>query len=382
MFFCKNCGAKIDNDNAKFCPNCGQKFEPKQNEQTVKSTNNNGSTAGNSYKAAHISQPPIAEEIKKSDNNNNVNNNNINSSNINSSPNSAPMGNIPHPDNIKKQQIKNKNSNKQGKGLLAVLIVLTVIVLGSAGTLIYYYKTGKLNKYKEEVYKILHIKQNQSESSYKSSHKKHQSSKNSSKTKLKNILKKSAISNKKNKTSKSPYSTSVAPASAAAPKTSAKSSAPTYVYSNNVSTKRIYSNSSNGLTLFKSSLSSAKAYITGISPLNNSGVGDAPAVIISNVLSNGANVAQGKTIILHSKFYAETPAVFSSQSVKLTYEIYGNGFTADNNSYVNVTKPGIYAVALSINVPADFPTGIYNYTLTVTSTATIEESAAANLKIQ
>ena len=377
MFFCKNCGAKIDNDNAKFCPNCGQKFEPKQNEQTVKSvnSNNNGGAAVNSNKAAHISHPPIAEEIKKTDNsniNNNKNNsNNADSSKISLSPNSAPAGNIPHPANIKKQQIKNNNSNKYGKGFLAFIIVLIVVVLGTSGTLVYFYTTGKLNKYKEEVYKVLHIKKNQSESSYKSSHKKHQSSKNSSKTKLKKTLKKSAKSQP-----------SVAPAPSGVPQTAAQSSAPTYVYSNNVAIKHLHSNSGNGLTLFKSSLASARASITGISPLNNSGVGDAPAVIISNVLSNGANAAQGKTIILHSKFYAETPAVFSSQSVKLTYEIYGNGFTAYNNSYVNVTKPGIYSVALSISVPADFPTGIYNYTLTVTSTATIEESAAANLKIQ
>jgi hypothetical protein len=371
MFFCKNCGAKIDNDNAKFCPNCGQKFEPKQNEQTVKSINNNRSAAGNSNKAAHISQPPIADEIKKSDDSNNINSNNINNNNnINSSPNSAPAGNILHPAKIQKQQIKNNNSNKQGKRLLAVLIVL-VIVLGTAGTLVYFYTTGKLNQYKEDVYNILHIKKNQSESNHKSSHKKHQTAKNSSKTKLKKDLKKSAKSK-----------SSVAPAPSAAPQTAAQSSAPTYVYSNNVAIKHLHSNSGNGLTLFKASLASARASITGISPLNNSGVGDAPAVIISDVLSNGANAAQGKTIILHSKFYAETPAVFSSQSVKLTYEIYGNGFTAYNNSYINVTKPGIYSVALSISVPADFPTGIYNYTLTVTSAATIEESAAANLKIQ
>ncbi|RZD15946.1 MAG: zinc ribbon domain-containing protein [Candidatus Acididesulfobacter guangdongensis] len=376
MFFCKNCGAKIDNDNAKFCPKCGQKFEPKQNDQPVKSTDNNANAAEKFNKAAHISQPPIADEIKKSDkNNNNINNNNINNK-INSSSNPAPVGNIPHPVKIKKQQIKNNNSNKHGKGLLAVLIVLMVIVLGSAGTLIYFYKTGRLNKYKKEIYRVLHIKQN------KSSHKKHQSSLNSSKTKSKKALKKSKVSKKKNETSKSQSSASVSPASSAVPQTAAQNSAPTYVYSNNVSTKHSYANSGNGLTLFKGSLASARAYITGISPLNNSGVGDAPAVIISNVLANGANAAQGKTIVLHSKFYAETPADFSSQSVKLTYEIYGNDFTAYNNSHVNVTKPGIYSVALSISVPADFPTGIYNYTLTVTSTATIEESAAANLKIQ
>jgi len=375
MFFCKNCGAKIDNDNAKFCPKCGQKFEPKDNNGSVKNINNGGA-AESLNKSAHISQPPISDKINNSDKNNNINNNNVNR-NVSFSPNPTPAGNIQHsPVKIKKQQIRNNNSNKPGKRLLAVLVVLIVIVLGTAGTLVYFYKTGRLNKYKKEIYGILHIKKNKS----KSSHKKHQSSENSSKTKSKEALNKHAASKKNNTISKS--QSSVAPASGAAPQTAVRSSAPTYVYTNNVSVKHAYSNSSNGLTLFKDSLASARAYITGVSPLNNSGVGDAPAVIISNVLANGANAAKGEIVVLHSKFYAETPADFSSQSVKLTYEIYGNGFTAYNNSYVNVTKPGIYSVALSIKVPSDFPPETYNYTLTVTSTATIEESAAAVLKIQ
>ena len=329
MFFCKNCGTKIENEGAKFCPKCGQKFEPRQGQ--------------NSFKKAGVSPVQDIKDTDVADNNTIGANNAVSSADIK----------VPPLPELK----STKTKGKKGKGLFIALIVLIVLMIVSAGTLIYLYKTGKLKKFKKEIYKVLHIKKSET----KSERKKHKKS--------------SKSTNKKNKNGSN---------SAKQPKAKTFSSARNYVYNN--SRPSYYnsnrSNQGNGFASFKNSLSSASSYITGISPLSNSDVGNAPAVIISNVIAEGTKASPGTSVTLFSKFYTDTPSNLSSQSVKLTYEVYGNGLTAYNNSYVNVTKPGIYSVALRINIPSNFPAGTYSYVLTVTSTATIEESPAAYIKVR
>jgi|GEM_PF-7023146 len=321
MFFCKNCGTKIENDNAKFCPNCGQNFAKKDDnvqEQPQKAV-----------------KSETAEQLKT----------------IYADDDSSPT------------QPKTSN-NKSDKGLLISLIVLAFITIGAVGALIYLYKTGRLVKLKEKIYTVLHVKKSESENNKK----KKSTSEKASKTK-KNASKTS-------KTAKS-AKTAEPRASAYQPKRNAPA---TYVYQNN--SHPYYNNQASAESSFKYSLSSSRAYLTGVSPLSNSNIGNAPAVIISDVIVGNATVNPGGRIVLHSKFYADTPPNISSQSVKLTYKVYGNGITAYNNSYINVNKPGIYLIDLPVNIPSNMPAGAYTYTLTVASPATIEQSAAAYIKVR
>ena len=315
MFFCKNCGTKIENDNAKFCPKCGQKFEPKQasgqspaaNANVLKNANASPSPAQAKNDASIVgrAESSIQNGAKEGDGPKNPSGNNS------SVTPKAPK--MPHQD-----------GGKKGNGLLIVLIVLAVLLIGSAGTFFYLFKTGKLKKIEKKIYKVLHIKTKNKSESNNNKRKHHGKSSKKNKNNKKNKKNKKTS---KNKSNSSKSSTSGA-SSASAPNTS---SAPTYVYSNNNSNSY---NQSGGFSAFKTYLSSASADITNILPLGSS-TGNAPAVIISNVIAEGVNASPGSTINIHSKFYAETPSNFSSQSVKLTYEVYGNGLTAYNNSYVN-----------------------------------------------
>ena len=351
MFFCKNCGTKIENDNAKFCPKCGQKFEQKQASSQSSASN------PNVLKNANASPSPV----KTPENNVDLvkNNEGAGIEAESSIQNDAKEGTSP-----KNQSGNNSSSSqdggKKGRGLLIAIIILAIILIGIGGTVFYLFKTGKLKKIEKKIYKVLHIKtRNQSE---KHKHKHHG---------------KSSKKNKKNKKNSKNISNSSNPANSSNASNSG-TSAPTYVYANNNSNS---SNQSGGFSSFKTYLSSANPNIVGISPLG-SAAGNAPAVIISNVMADSVSASPGSTINIHSKFYAETPPNPSSQSVKLTYEVYGNGLTAYNNSYVNVNKPGIYNVNLAVKIPSNFPAGTYTYVLTVTSTATIEESPAAYIKVQ
>ena len=360
MFFCKNCGTKIENDSAKFCPKCGQQFEPKQasmqspppNPNVLKNANaspspvqtpeNNVNLTKNEASAGSKDESPTQSGSKKDNRYKNPNDNNSSA---------AP--------NVPKTPQSYQDGGKKGKGLLIVVIVLAILLIGAAGTFFYLFKTGKLKKIEKKIYKILHIK-NKSESKSNSNKHKHRG--------------KSSSKNKKNKkTSKNKSNSSQSSASS-----TLSASTPTYVYTNNNSNRH---NQAGGFSAFKTYLSSAGANITNISPLGSS-AGNAPAVIISNVIANNVNASPGSTIDISSKFYADTPSNPSSQSVKLTYEVYGNGLTAYNNSYVNVDKPGIYSVNLAVKIPSKFPAGTYTYVLTVTSPATIEESPAAYIKVQ
>ena len=355
MFFCKNCGTKIENDNAKFCPKCGQKFEPKQtsgqspaaNANVLKNANASPSPAQAKNDATSIvgrAESSIQNGAKEGGGPKNPSGNNLSAT-----PNAPKM---PHQD-----------GGKKGNGLLIAIIVLAVILIGIGGTVFYLFKTGKLKKIEKKIYKVLHIKTKNKSESNNNKHKHHGKSSNKNKKNKKNNKNKKTSKNKSNSSQSSASSTS---------------SAPTYVYSNNNSNSY---NQAGGFSAFKTYLSSASADITNISPLGSSAE-NAPAVIISNVIAEGVNASPGNTINIHSKFYAATPSSPSSQSVKLTYEVYGNGLTAYNNSYVNVNKPGIYNVNLAVKIPSNFPAGTYTYVLTVTSTATIEESPAAYIKVQ
>ena len=366
MFFCKNCGTKIENDSAKFCPKCGQKFEPKQASSQSSAPNSNV------LKNANASPSPV----KTPENNVDLVKNNEGSRAESSIQNGAkegispkkPSGNNSSPSATPKApKIPHQDGGKKGKGLLIAIIILAIILIAMGGTVFYLFKTGKLKKIEKKIYKVLHIKtKNKSE---KHKHKHH--GKSSKKNKKKNKKNKKNSKNKSNSTNSTNSSISSASKISAA-------SAPTYVYANNNSNRH---NQAGGFSEFKTYLSSASANITGVSPLGSS-AGNAPAVIISNVAADGVSANPGSTINIHSTFYAETPSNPSSQSVKLTYEVYGNGLTAYNNSYVNVNKPGIYSVNLAVKIPSNFPAGTYTYVLTVTSTATIEESPAAYIKVQ
>ncbi|MGC8554314.1 MAG: zinc-ribbon domain-containing protein [Candidatus Acidulodesulfobacterium sp.] len=351
MFFCKNCGAKIENDNAKFCPKCGQKFEPKQ--ESPKPQTINPSPLKNAN--ASPSQP---FQVQTNEKNTNINKNDAITGSKSESSIKSVTPNIP--------KISRQNGGKKGKGLLILLIILAVLLIGTAGTLFYLFKTGKLKTIEKKIEKVLHIKKNSSKSNNK--HKHNHKVKSSSKNKKKK--------NTKNKSNSSNANTSNT-SQASSPATSAVT-APAYVYTNNNSNR--YSKVS-GFSAFKTYLSSASANITNVAPLGSSAE-DAPAVIISNVMSQNINASPGDTINIPSKFYAATPSNPSSQSVKLTYEVYGNGLTAYNTSYVNIDKPGIYSVNLAVKIPSNFPTGTYTYTITVTSPATIEESPAAYIKVK
>jgi hypothetical protein len=309
MFFCNNCGAKIENDNAKFCPNCGKQFP----------INGKNENKKNDAEPDKVKESLVPQEKKQ------------------------------------KQKIgtvkKDDNGKKKGNGLLIAVIVFLVIIIASAGTLFYLYHIGKLKNIEHRIFKALHIKKPKS------------SIKNKSGKKPKSKNKKTKKTAKANNSSNTAVSSNVP--------------APTYVYR-----KKSYLRQVNAFSAFKYSFSSSKAYLTGVSPLNNSSQGNAPAVIISNVIVSNASAFPSSSITLYSKFYAEVPSNFTGQRVKLSYQISGNGFSAFNTSYVNVTKPGIYGVALSFTVPNGFPADTYSYTLTVTSSATIEESPAGFLKVE
>jgi hypothetical protein len=368
MFFCKNCGTKIENDSAKFCPKCGQKFEQKQTSAQLSAPN------PNVLKNANASPSPV----QTPEHNVNLVKNNEgagigaessiqNGAKEGISPKNPSGNNLSSSATPKAPKMPHQDDGKKGKGLLIAIIVLAIILIGIGGTVFYLFKTGKLKKIEKKIYKVLHIKtKNQSE---KHKHKHHGKSSKKNKNKKKN---------KKNKKNSKNISNSSNPANSSNVSNSA-TSAPTYVYANNNNSNR--SNQAGGFSAFKTYLSSASPNIVGISPLG-SAAGNAPAVIISNVMADSVSASPGSTINIHSKFYAETPPNPSSQSVKLTYEVYGNGLTAYNNSYVNVDKPGIYNVNLAVKIPSNFPAGTYTYVLTVTSTATIEESPAAYIKVQ
>ena len=365
MFFCKNCGTKIENDSAKFCPKCGQKFEPKQASSQSSAPN------PNVLKNANASPSPV----KTPENNVDLVKNNEGSRAESSIQNDAKEGISPkNPSGNnssssatpKAPKIPHQDGGKKGKGLLIAIIILAIILIGMGGTVFYLFKTGKLKKIEKKIYKVLNIKtRNQSE---KHKHKHHGKSSKQNKNKKKN---------QKNKKNSKNISNSSNPANSSNASNSG-TSAPTYVYANNNSNR---SNQAGGFSAFKTYLSSASPHIVGISPLG-SAAGNAPAVIISNVMADNVSASPGSTININSKFYAETPPNQSSQSVKLTYEVYGNGLTAYNNSYVNVDKPGIYNVNLAVKIPSNFPAGTYTYVLTVTSAATIEESPAAYIKVR
>ena len=364
MFFCKNCGAKIENDKAKFCPKCGQKFEPKQappkpqtiNPSPLKNANASPSTIQNNEKNADISKiDAIAGSKSESSIKKDAKEDNRLANQTGK--NSSPTTNIP--------KIPRQNEGKKVKGLLILLIILAVLLIGAAGTLFYLFKTGKLKAIEEKVEKALHIKKNISKSNNKHKHKSKSSSKNKKKKNTKN---------KSNSSNANTSNTSQVKSSAAS-----TVAAPAYVYTNSNNSNR--HNYTSGFSAFKTYLSSANANITNVAPLGSSAE-DAPAVIISNVMSQNVNTAPGDTINISSKFYAATPSNPSSQGVKLTYEVYGNGLTAYNTSYVNVNKPGIYSINLAVKIPSNFHIGTYTYTLTVTSPATIEESPAAYIKVE
>ena len=365
MFFCKNCGTKTENDNANFCPKCGQKFERKQASSDKASAHNT-----NVLKNANASPSPV----QTPENNVNLVKNNADASirAESSMQNDAKEGispKNPSGDSAfssatpKAPKILNKGGGKKGKRLLISIIVLAIIFIGSGGILFSLFKTGKLKKVEKKIYKVFHIKTKNKSEKHKHNKHKHKRQVKSSK-KNKNIIKNIPNSNN--------------PANSSQPNGNV-SSAPTYVYSNNNSSRP--TNRAGGFSAFKTYLSSASPNIVGISPLG-SAAGNAPAVIISNVMADNVSASPGSTMNINSKFYAETPPNQSSQSVKLTYEVYGNGLTAYNNSYVNVDKPGIYNVNLAMKIPSNFPAGTYTYVLTVTSAATIEESPAAYIKVR
>jgi predicted nucleic acid-binding Zn-ribbon protein len=384
MFFCNNCGAKIDSDNAKFCPKCGNRFENKN--KTAAKSDSSASMAGSGQVADNNAVP--LKNISKIETVSDVpSEKTVNAAGAANVRLKAEAGNGNGNVNSNNPAINKKrgNSDKEkkrgtGKLLLIVLIIVIIVLAGTAGAIFYLNKTGKINvkkiikKIKKDIFSDLHINKsknnNESSSEFSSS-----GSSNSSSVSVTGKSSKSKTT-KGNKTKQSQSgSTAVAGGGSSV---GGESSAPTYVYHK----KSSNSYGGNAFYVFKNSLDSARAYVTGVNPLSNSGGGNAPAVIISNAEVSGASAYQGNSLTLHSKFYAETPPNFSSQNVKLYYTISGNGLTAYNISYAQVNKPGIYSVALTVNVPSNFPTGTYNYTLTVTSPATIEESPVAVIKIK
>lgn len=114
MFFCKNCGTKIENDNAKFCPKCGQKFE--QGKEDV----------GRANETKAVSASP---EVKD-----------------------------------KPFKIKPSKNDKE-KVLVVTFIVLMALIIGTTGAIVYLHKTGKfdISKIKQELLSILHIKKSEPE---------------------------------------------------------------------------------------------------------------------------------------------------------------------------------------------------------------------------
>ena len=317
MFFCKNCGTKIENDNAKFCPNCGQKFG--RNKEEIEQAN-----AIDAENPKAISNG-ISEEEKNDNNSNKVKN--------------------------KPVEIKPPKNDKE-KILVVTFVVIIALIIGTTGTVVYLHKTGKFNikKIKQELLSALHIKKSEAENNKNKS-----SAKPSEKTKSAKI--------KKNQ--KSTVKTKIASASS-------NSSAPAYVPT--------YSNRTSSFSSFRYSFRNARAYVTGSTANRSYWYNNSPGVIITSVIVSGVNTYSGNKITLRSKFYVQVPTNFSPQNVKLSYRVWGNGLNAYNTSYINVKYAGIYNVA--INILSGLPAGTYAYALTVTSPATIEESAAGYIKVQ
>lgn len=361
--FCNNCGAKIENDDAKFCPKCGNKF----NKSDINGINTSDKS-DNTVPSTNISS-----------NNNESNNNNFNKSI------KANKGN----DNKIKDKIKTNyrtGENKGSKGLWIGLISFIIIFIISGGALVYFHQTGKLKMqgflhlnilsfHKKPESSVLTSKISKSKKSSKSKNSKLNSAKKINRNKItsNNGYFNSSSSNNNNK-----VNASIQP-----------NASPTYVYSNN--NKVAASNNSNAnysssqsqsaYAMFRDSLGLAHASITSIQP-DVSLRSNIPALIVAKVVSDGGSVFQGKNITLNSSFEVKMPTNLASQSLKLIYKITGNGLVAYNYSYINVNKPGIYDVGLTVDVPSDFPIGTYIYTLTAESSATIEESAAAVFKVQ
>jgi hypothetical protein len=96
--FCNKCGAKIENENAKFCPKCGSKFDKQVdklnglNEANEKSVEKNQEVLDTSLKLNN-SESKVAEagninnnkDLDNNKNNNNSGKNNNNNNNDNQS---------------------------------------------------------------------------------------------------------------------------------------------------------------------------------------------------------------------------------------------------------------------------------------------------------
>jgi uncharacterized Zn finger protein (UPF0148 family) len=323
MFFCKKCGTKIENDNAKFCPNCGQKFENLQNKEEVRPT-----------KETKIET--VAEIIKQPE-----------------TQNDEPSVTI----NNKLSKIKpSKNEKDKEKVLIIVFIILAVLIIGATGAIIYIHKTtGKfnINEIKKEMLSSLHIKKSASE----------QDKTNASTAAQ--IKTKTSDKTKNNKKSVDKIKPVV---------TYSSNSTPKYTH------KSKHSKTTTSFSSFRYSMSNARAYVTGSTHNRSYRYNNSPGVIITNVIVYGVNAYQGSNINLRSKFYVQVPTSFSPQNVKLSYRILGNGLKAYNTSYINIKYAGAYNVA--INIPVGLPAGTYNYSLTVTSPATIEESGVGYIKVE
>ncbi|RZD19259.1 MAG: zinc ribbon domain-containing protein [Candidatus Acididesulfobacter diazotrophicus] len=408
--FCNKCGAKIENENAKFCPKCGSKFDKQVNELNEvneKSVEKNQEVLNTSLKLNN-SESKVAEagninNNQNTDNNKNYNNsssknNSNNNNNNNYNKNDNKNDNIGKFNNNNSKNDKNKinvnykqkseSGNKKNKGLLIALISFIFIVVISGSAILYLNQTGKLKIPGMPHLNFLTFMKKTETSSKNSKNKK-----SSKLKKSKSISVKKTSKNKKNPSVVSPISNNVSSNSSAAAATAGSS--PTYVYSNNSnqstpapashpnlnSNNNSRSQSQSAYPIFRDSLGLAHASITGISP-DMSLQSNVPAVIITEVLTDGASASDGKNATLNSSFYVKMPSDLSSQRIKLIYKITGNGLVAYNYSYVNVNKPGIYNIGLALNIPSNFPAGTFTYTLTAESPATIEESTAAVFKVQ
>jgi hypothetical protein len=392
--FCNSCGAKIENGNATFCPKCGKKIDKNQDklntdEKLVKNKNTNGNTVSPSPKPGNSANSSDNTGNSRTDSGNTNNNGGKSNVGINSYNN-----NKFNPFKKEKNKEENGGFGKSNKGLLIALISFIFVLVVSGGTLLYLKETGKL-----KMLSALHLPfLNKAETKNQKSNKKKLSvSSKSNKKKLSVSLSKSKLANKINKNTKKPAAASPAavlsnnsstsnsvknsnPASANTPQS--PSSSPTYVYSNNNNRQPSISQPpQNADASFKTSLSSAHASLIKVAPdmFLKSNI---PDVMITNALASGVLTSPGANAVLNSSVYVKMPTNMTAQRIKLIYKITGNSLVAYNYSYITASKPGIYNVALSVNVPSDFSSGNYQYTLTAESPATIEESAAASFKVK
>jgi RNA polymerase subunit RPABC4/transcription elongation factor Spt4 len=335
--FCKNCGASLK-EGAKFCPKCGSpvgasvKYDINQQNEEL-------------YNAAAVSDKP--DKIKPfqtvSDEKDKI------------KPSRA-GNNLADKDNASKNGIKNvyprSNEPKVHKNRILPLLYGIIPVLIVAGLAVFLYKTNRLPFINRT---STAAKQASLNKKKKSPSKKIASEKNKEKAKTSKT-----VSAKKSKTK--PAKNAVA---YVYPKKPPQSPAyPSYVPSQ-VKTYRqpVYhvNHSRIAFDTFRTNFNSAGAKLISFAPEHVSGESGISFVILSHVYSFALNISPNSTEYFKVEFTAAVPQNINVSQVKIISKVYGQGISAENISYVNLSSSGVYTVEIPVEIPQYFKTGSYYF---------------------